>query len=1039
MIRKSIYLLSLLLLTFSHYPGAQPLDMDLFHGMQPRNIGPAGMSGRVTAIDVVRDDPRRIYIGTASGGLWHSDNGGLSWSTIFENEEASSVGAVAINQNNPTTIWIGTGEGNPRNSLSSGYGMYKSIDGGKSWRHLGLENTRNIHRVMLHPDNPDVAWVAAIGDPWSEHPERGVYKTTDGGKTWEKVLFVNEKTGCADLVIDPSNPNKLIAAMWEHRRWPWFFNSGGPGSGLYVSYDGGETWQQRTAEDGLPEGELGRIGLAIAPSRPEVVYALVESKKNGLYKSTDGGQSWKLVATKGIGGRPFYYADIFVDTKNENRVFNLHTYVDVSQDGGKTFEHLIDPNLIHVDNHAFYIHPDDPDFLICGNDGGLCLSRDGGDTWDFSENLPLAQFYHIRVDDQVPYNVYGGLQDNGTWRGPSRVWRRKGIRNMYWNRIGFGDGFDAAPDPRDPRHGYALSQGGNLLRYDLETGNLFAIKPFLEGGEELRFNWNAALAIDPFDRQTVYLGAQYVLRSRDKGDSWERISPDLTTDYEAKQNDRTGGLTLDATGAETHTSLITIEPSPVQEGVIWTGSDDGKVHLTRDGGDNWTDLSANIRDVPDSSWVAQVQASPHNAGEAFAVINNYRRGDWTPYLYHTTDYGQSWQHLTDGDQVWGYGLSVVQDTEVPELLFLGTEFGLYVSIDKGKNWTKWTQGYPTVSTMDMALQPRMSDLVIGTFGRAVWILDDIRPLRELARQGAEAVFNQPLKVFPTPDAYLANLGEPNGYRSTGDGLFVGENREPGALISYYIRETMTDTAEKKKPPKAVIEVFNAQRELIRTLNAEPKKGINRITWELDVRGVRYPDTPKPKEESAERGGRNVVPGDYLVRISYGDAADSTTVTVLPDPKLQMSLEDMVAKAELIDRHYETVRSVTGKVDRLREVKETLGSLKKLLKGQEGADPVLAQADTLQQAIDDIFTGILPDEDIRGIFRNDDLLDRILSNTDRYLQTVFFPRTTTQAHRVAYAEKQAKPVMERIDRFFSDDWAAFRQMVEDSGVSLVKGY
>ena len=543
---------------------AQQIDPSLFDALKARNIGPAGMSGRVTAIDAVVADPNTIFIGTAAGGVWKSENGGLSFTPVFDHEKVSSVGAVAINQQNPNEIWVGTGEGNPRNSVSSGYGVYRSIDGGHNWTFMGLGETRNIHRIILHPQDPNTVWVGAIGVPWGEHPERGVYKTTDGGKTWKKVLYVDEKTGIGDLVIDPTNPNKLIAAMWEHRRWPWYFNSGGPGSGLHVSFDGGETWEKRTTDNGLPKGDLGRMGLAIAPGNPQIVYAFIEAKKNGFYKSTDGGLNWKLVATKGIGGRPFYYADIFVDPKNENRIFNIHTTADVSQDGGKTFERLIPTDLIHVDNHAFWIHPENPRLMMNGNDGGFCLSRDGGKTWDYAENIPLGQFYHIRVDNEIPYNVYGGMQDNGSWRGPSQVWRRKGIRNAYWNRIGTGDGFDAMHDPLDRQFGYSLSQGGNLHRFDLTTGLRTNLKPYLETDEPLRFHWNAALAIHPQDEKTIYLGSQYVLKSSDRGHSWSVISPDLTTDDPEKQQQvTTGGLSLDNSGAENHTTIISIDPSPL--------------------------------------------------------------------------------------------------------------------------------------------------------------------------------------------------------------------------------------------------------------------------------------------------------------------------------------------------------------------------------------------------------------------------------------------------------------------------------------------
>ena len=741
------------------------------------------MSGRVTAIAVPAGDPETIYVGTASGGLWKSDGGGVTWKPIFDTLKVASIGALAIDPENAAVIWVGTGEGNPRNSQTSGNGIYRSLDGGRSWQHLGLEKTRNIYRVIVHPRNPDVVYVAAIGSAWADTPDRGVYRTTDGGKSWKLVLSVNERTGAADLVMDPQNPNKLLAAMWEYRRWPWFFVSGGKGSGLYLTMDGGETWTRRSAADGLPRGELGRIGVAIARSRPEVVYALVESKKNALYRSDDGGLSWKKTADANIGSRPFYYAEIYVDPSNENRIYNLHTNVTVSEDGGRTFRTLLRGD-IHPDHHAWYIDPADPDYLIDGNDGGMAISRDRGQTWRFVENLPLAQYYHINVDTETPYNVYGGMQDNGSWAGPAYVWRADGIVNSDWQLLSFGDGFDVVPDRSDQRFGYSMSQGGSLYRYDRLTGENLQIYPVHPDGTPLRFNWNAGLAHDPFSPTTIYYGSQFLHRSTDRGQSWQIISPDLTTNDTTKQRQReSGGLTYDVTAAENYTTIIAIAPSPVRQGVIWVGTDDGNVQLTTDGGRSWTNLTGAIQGIPDSTWVPQIHASSYNAGEAFVVFDNHRRNDWTPYLVHTTDFGESWSRMIDGDDVWGYVLSFVQDPVEERLMFAGTEFGLYVSIDRGKTWAKWTHGYPTVSTMDMVIHPREGDLVIGTFGRAAYILDDLTPLRVIARKGV-ATLKQPLRVFDVPDAYLSFLGRSPGVVSPGNAAFFGENRPFGARISF---------------------------------------------------------------------------------------------------------------------------------------------------------------------------------------------------------------------------------------------------------------
>ena len=493
------------------------------------------MSGRITTIDVVNDQPDIMYVGTASGGIWKSTSGGIKWEPIFDDQVTASIGAIAIQQSNPSVIWAGTGEGNPRNSLNGGYGIFKSLDGGKTWKSMGLELTRHIHRIVIDPTNPDIVYVAAIGSPWGEHPERGVFKTIDGGETWKKILFSNNKSGASELVMDPKNPNKLIAALWEHKRDPWFFKSGGEGSGLYITYDGGENWKKLTEKEGLPKGDLGRIGVTISASKPDIIYALIEAKKNALYKSMDGGANWiKINDKKDIGNRPFYYSDIRVDPNNENRLYSIFTYVNVSEDGGKNFSQLMpaygSSNGIHPDHHAFWIHPTNSSFMIDGNDGGLNITKDGGKTWRFVGNIPVAQFYHINVDNDFPYNVYGGMQDNGSWKGPAYVLKDQGIRNSYWQEVSFGDGFDIIADPDNSRYGWSLSQQGFLMRYDTQTGNNYIVRPTHEDPNvKLRFNWNTGINIDPFDKNTIYCGSQFVHKSTDKGLTWSIISPDLTT------------------------------------------------------------------------------------------------------------------------------------------------------------------------------------------------------------------------------------------------------------------------------------------------------------------------------------------------------------------------------------------------------------------------------------------------------------------------------------------------------------------------------
>ncbi|MGI9552716.1 MAG: WD40/YVTN/BNR-like repeat-containing protein, partial [Aurantibacter sp.] len=788
---------------------AQEFKMDLLQDLKPRNIGPGGMSGRVTAIDVVNKNPDVMYVGTASGGLWKSTSGGIKWEPIFDKEYTASIGALAIQQSNPSVIWVGTGEGNPRNSLNGGYGIYKSLDGGKNWKSMGLENTRHIHRVVIDPTNPDIVYVGAIGSPWGEHSERGVFKTTDGGETWEKILFVNNKTGAADLVMDPHNPNKLIAAMWEHKRDPWFFNSGGPGSGLHITHDGGKNWKKVSPEDGFPKGNLGRMGIAISRSKPNIVYALVEAKKNALYKSEDGGFKWKKINDKAhIGNRPFYYCEIYVDPQNENRVYSVFTFVNVSEDGGKSFKQLMNAyggdvtNGVHPDHHAWWIHPKNGQFMIDGNDGGMNITKDGGKTWRFIGNLPVAQFYHINTDNDHPYNVYGGMQDNGSWRGPAYVWRAQGIRNSYWQEISFGDGFDVVPDKDDSRYGYTMSQQGFVQRYDWTTGNNFIIRPTPPDPKtKLRFNWNAAIGQDPFDNGTAYFGSQFVHKTTDKGLTWEIISPDLTTnDPEKQKQTESGGLNIDATGAENYTTILVIEPSTVEKDMLWVGTDDGKVHYTQNGGADWVDVTPNIKGLPAGSWIPQIKASNKNKGEALLIANDYRRFNYTPYAFRTKNYGETWERIVDDNDAKSFTLSIVEDIENQNLLFLGTDDGLYISFNAGGNWQKWSEGYPTVPTMDLVIHPREHDLVIGTFGRAAWVLDDIRPLRALASD--KSILQKDLKLFKPPTAYQAAYQQPTGSRFGGDALYNAENRKGGAMITYYLKEVKDPSKKPEKPSSA---------------------------------------------------------------------------------------------------------------------------------------------------------------------------------------------------------------------------------------------
>jgi photosystem II stability/assembly factor-like uncharacterized protein len=1010
---------------------AQPLDMELLKGMQARNIGPGGMSGRVTAIDVQRDNASVIYVGTASGGLWKSENGGTNFSPVFDEEQVSSIGALAIDPSNPDVIWAGTGEGNPRNSLNGGYGLYKSLDGGRSWNLMGLEQTRHIHRIIVHPAKPGVVYVGAIGSPWGPHPERGVYKTTDGGHSWEQVLYVNELSGVADMVMDPQNPDKLFVAMWEHQRWPWFFKSGGAGSGLHMTVDGGENWKQLTSEDGLPEGELGRIGLAIARGNNNYVYALVESKKNALYRSVDGGYSWEKRGDKNIGNRPFYYADIYVDPSNENRVYSLYSQVNMSEDGGNSFSTLVGYN-IHLDHHAWWIHPEDPTFMIDGNDGGLAISYDRGKNWRHISNLPVSQFYHISVDMELPYKVYGGMQDNGSWRGPAYVWRGGGIINTDWDFLLGGDGFEVLPAAGDPSTCYAMSQQGNVSRINTNTGTTVDIKPVKTGEEDLRFHWNSAIAQDPFDSNTIYFGSQFVHKSSDRGDSWILISGDLTTNDSTKQKfNESGGLTYDVTGAENHTTILAISPSTVEQGVIWVGTDDGNIQLTTDGGENWKNCSPNIEYLPEGSWVPQIVPSAHEGGEAWVVVNNYRQNDYAPYLFHTVDYGKKWTRVIGESDVPGYVLSFAVDPEEHRLQFLGTEYGLYVSIDKGENWTKWTNGYPTVPTMDLVIHPREYDLVIGTFGRSAYVLDDIRPLRALAREG-EIIFKSVLHPVEPPVAYLAETKNAPGYYFTGDAYFEGENRSGGARLSYFVQ---LEDAETKEKDSLTIEVRDTEMKLVRTLKSVPENGLNRSVWYLDRKGVRL-NFNKAKRETPKResgGGGSVLPGEYTLKLAFRGDTVSTLVRVQPDPRLDYDLEGMKAKEEHTDLLLAKLEKLNKAMDQLRSCHESYELVNKLA-GNEDSEAYKAVSESMKKELDRIFKLVFRNESIQGIYYPSDALSVRLSGTSSIIGAST-PLTVNQLQKYKQYMTLADETLEMISAFIDNEWQEFRDFVNKMDVPL----
>jgi len=1054
---RSLFIL-LFPFSFSVLVNAQNISVDQLKNLKLRNIGPSGMSGRITTIDVVNSDQDTWYVGAASGGVWKTTNAGASWTPVFDEQQTLNIGSIAIQQSNPSVVWVGTGEGNPRNSLNLGEGIFKSMDGGKTWKKMGLEKTHNIHRIIVDPTNPNVVYAAAIGNPYAEHPERGLYKTNDGGETWSLILHTNDTSGCAELVMDPSNPNKLIANMWQHRRTPWSFKSGGAGSGLYITVDGGKNWKKLGKEDGLPAGDYGRIGLAFAQSMPSRVYALVEATKNGLYKSDDGGFKWELVTTDPaiVTHRPFYFQDIRVDTKNENRLYSVHDFVEVSEDGGKTFRTLIPYGGIHPDHHAWWISPSDPNFILDGNDGGMGITRDRGKSWNFNENLPVGQFYHINVDNSIPYNVMGGMQDNGSWVGPAYTWTSGGIRNYYWNNIGGGDGFDAMPDQDNPDWVYSQSQEGTLQRYNYKTGERWYIKPpTIDTTKKLRFNWNSAIAQDPFDHSTIYFGSQFVHKSTDKGASWQIISPDLTTNDPAKiDQSNNGGLTIDITGAENYCTILTIEPSTKDRNIIWAGTDDGNVQLTRDGGKTWTNFRGKIPGMPVGAWVPQIRASRYNAGEAWIVTNDYRRGDFKPYIFHTTDFGKTWNNMLAGKNIDGYALCMLQDPVEPNLIFVGSEHGLWVSLDNANSFQHWkNENFPAVSTFDLAEQEREGDLVIATFGRAVWVLDDIRPLRKMAANKGK-VFSKNLTVFETPTAYQASYSAAPGYEWSTYGLWDAENRRRGAEISYFViatKDTAKLNAKRMGTDSLQVRIYNDKNEVIRNLRWKADSGLNRQWWGMEEKGFRQPGQARTggggrfggAGGSAEPGGLQVFPGTYKVVLTYGKESDSAYVVIKDDPRLNKTEDAKIAQRKMLDRLRKSSDKLVTGMDRLTESEETLSKMKTELAGLEGKEnDSLRKATTAMQdsikKIREFISGRTSDR--QGLSNPPQItVLNTMQEAQLYIMAKSVAPGTQEEELVKNAEAMIDAAVKRINEFYATQWSSYRKLVESTKVNLFKDY
>jgi photosystem II stability/assembly factor-like uncharacterized protein len=986
------------------------VDSETISGLGARNIGSAAMSGRIAALDAVHEGNRlTVYVGSASGGVWKSVNGGTTFKPVFDKQPTQSIGAVAIDPKNPKTVWVGTGESWTRNSVSYGTGVFKSTDGGDNWTAMGLANSERIAKIAIDPSDTNTVYVCVPGKLWSDSDDRGVYKTSDGGKTWTKVLKgANLSTGCSMLSLDRANPKTLFAGMWDFRRKGWTFRSGGDGpdapsgSGFFKSTDGGATWQSLDDKSaaGLPKKPWGRIAVSVAPSNSNVVYALVEAvpPTNGLYRSEDGGKTWQARdRSQMMIWRPFYFANLLVDPKDANKLYKAGGGLIASNDGGKSFSGI--GNGGHGDWHDVWIDPNNTDNLIAGDDGGLWYSYDGGNRWWKADNLPVSQFYHVSVDMDRPYHVYGGLQDNSSWVGDSQY--PGGITSSRWENFYGGDGFWMFADPSDPDYIYAEAQGGEIGRVNRKTHETRPIKPLPQYKEgKLRFNWNTPIHVSP--KGTLYIGAQVLFRSNDHGQTWDRISPDLTTnDPEKQKQEQSGGVTVDNSYAEMHTTIFAVAESPKNSNVIWVGTDDGNVQVTRDGGKTWANVVANIAGLPKNAWVTSVEPGHFDEGTAYATFDMHTFGDMKPYAYKTSDFGKTWTSVLGANApVNGFAHVIKEDLVNPDLLFMGTELGLWVSLDGGKQWAQYKGGdMPNVAVDDLAIHPRDNDLVIATHGRGIWIVDDITPLRALTPDvlAKDVVFMQSAPVVQRMSA--------QGGWANGDAAFEGPNPPGGAVITYYqrTRHIFGDLS---------IDVTDASGKKIGTIPSSKRRGLNRVTWAMRLPAPKVP-TAATAAFSASSGPR-VLPGTYTVKMTKDKNVYTTPLVLVPDPRATHTDGDRKAQWDLANKIYAQLGEMTYAVDKINGVRTALDDRASKLPATDALAKRLrsasADVDTLRRKIVATKEG--------GMITGEERLRENL--TDLYGNVAFYEGRPTQMS-VERADALAHELKDVVQDF--DNWSS----------------
>ncbi len=1017
-------ILSIVSISFFLHGAQQPQQKEeivgsnsLIDNLKWRCLGPANMGGRISSVSVQEENPHIIYVGTASGGLWKTSNNGITWQPLFDQQSSSSIGDVSVSRSHPDIVWVGTGEANNRQSSSWGDGVFKSTDGGKSWQNMGLRESHHIGKIVIDPANPNVVYVAALGHLWGPNRERGIFKTTNGGKTWVNVLYIDENTGVVDIAMDPDNQTTLYAAAYQRQRRGWGFSGGGEGSGLYKSTDGGENWIKLTdGSRGLPSGPIGRIGIDIYHSDPRIVYAIVEHKQGGVFRSNDKGMTWEK--TSSLNPRPMYYSKIRIDPNNNQRIWVLGGSMHVSGDGGKTFDADVivrfprQERRVHSDQHALWINPKNSNHMVLGNDGGVYISYDRGNSWDFINVMPLGQFYEIGFDMRKPYFVYGGLQDNGCWGGPSASWRKLGITNEDWFKFGGGDGFYTQVDPNDHTVIYGESQFGNLFRFDLVTGLSKQLKPEPEDFEErYRFNWNSPFLISPHDSNVIYLGGNKLFISRNRGETWESTK-DLTTQQDKEKLPIMGILSDDTTlsrddGIPFYGTITTISESPIREGLLYVGTDDGNLQISKDGGKRWTNIIKNVNGVPNLTYVSRVVASCHAEGRAYAAFDNHRNDDFNPYVFMTSDFGKTWENISNQLPHGGTVNVIREHHRNPNLLFAGTERGAYFSLDRGKNWTMFNNNFPVVPVDDIAVHPRENDLIFGTHGRSIWILDDITPLEQLTN----VVLDSSAHLFDIRTATMHTISFSNVdffKGQIGHKVFVAPNPPYGAIINYYLQNDAAAAREVE------ITISDSSGKKIRKIKNQGQPGINRICWDF-----RY-DPPDSNDFQAPL----VLPGSYRVKLEAAGTDHEKSFQIESDPHIDISHNQRKAQHDALLQIYNVYPAVSSSVPVIKSMKAQIEDLQKHLRNVPNIpDAIHKQIQYLSQKIRRVEMDLLVrQEQSRFSIRN-----RLLN---LYRKIERFPEAPThnQLHDIKKSTEAIKNIVERINEIIEKDIPRLNRML-----------